>query len=64
MNKPAILSFLAIASLSSSSIAYAASTGTITFEGQLTDTTCDVSVNGGGPDATVTLPTFKFLRKC
>lgn len=37
--------------------ANAASTGTITFNGELTDTTCDVDVNGQGADATVTLPT-------
>ena len=35
----------------------AASTGTITFNGQITDTTCDVNVNGQGANATVTLPT-------
>lgn len=40
-----------------SSIAQAVSTGTITFNGLITDTTCDVSVNGQGADATVTLPT-------
>ncbi|MEW2740623.1 fimbrial protein [Providencia sp. PROV130] len=37
--------------------AYAASTGTITFKGELTDTTCEVGINGQGSDATVTLPT-------
>jgi len=35
----------------------AASTGTITFVGEVTDTTCDVSVDGGSSDSTVTLPT-------
>lgn len=35
----------------------AAGTGTIIFNGELTDTTCDVDVNGQGADATVTLPT-------
>ncbi|HBV8970900.1 TPA: fimbrial protein [Klebsiella oxytoca] len=37
--------------------AQAASTGTITFNGELTDTTCEVDVNGQGSDATVVLPT-------
>lgn len=40
----------------------AASTGTITFNGELTATTCDVSVNGSGPSATVTLPTLSVTR--
>lgn len=40
--------------------ANAASTGTITFNGELTDTTCDVDVNGQGTDATVTLPTVSI----
>jgi P pilus assembly protein, pilin FimA len=42
------------------SAANAASTGTITFNGELTDTTCDVSINGQGVDATVTLPTVSI----
>ncbi|HCM9448782.1 TPA: type 1 fimbrial protein [Enterobacter bugandensis] len=50
------LSLLAVLGLGMSA-ANAASTGTITFNGELTDTTCDVSVNGQGTDATVTLPT-------
>lgn len=37
---------------------HAASTGTITFNGELTATTCDVPVNGSGPSATVGLPTL------
>lgn len=37
--------------------ANAASTGTITFNGMVTDTTCDVNVDGQGGEATVTLPT-------
>lgn len=36
---------------------YADSTGTITFNGELTDTTCEVDINGQGSDATVVLPT-------
>lgn len=35
----------------------AASTGTITFNGELTANTCDVVVDGQGADATVVLPT-------
>ena len=37
--------------------AQAASTGTITFNGELTDTTCEVDINGQGSDATIVLPT-------
>lgn len=37
--------------------AQAASTGTITFNGELTATTCDVVVDGQAADATVVLPT-------
>lgn len=38
-------------------MAQAASTGTITFNGELTANTCDVIVDGQSADATVTLPT-------
>nr|WP_219816766.1 fimbrial protein [Citrobacter amalonaticus] len=34
-----------------------AADGTITINGQITDTTCTISVDGGSNDATVTLPT-------
>ncbi len=34
-----------------------AADGTITINGEITDTTCNVSVNGGAADATVVLPT-------
>ncbi|EFE96266.1 MULTISPECIES: fimbrial protein [Serratia] len=37
--------------------AQAASTGTITFNGELTATTCDVIVDGQTADATIVLPT-------
>ncbi|RWR00938.1 fimbrial protein [[Pantoea] beijingensis] len=37
--------------------AQAASTGTITFNGELTATTCDVIVDGQAADATIVLPT-------
>jgi major type 1 subunit fimbrin (pilin) len=36
------------------------STGTITFNGQLTANTCSAAVNGAGPSATVTLPTISI----
>ncbi|CNH97952.1 MULTISPECIES: fimbrial protein [Yersinia] len=39
------------------STAQAASTGTINFTGELTASTCNVSVDGQGADATVVLPT-------
>ena len=50
------LSLMTILGLAAAS-AQAASTGTITFNGELTDTTCDVSLDGQGADATYTLPT-------
>lgn len=34
-----------------------AADGTITINGQITDTTCTIAVDGGSNDATVTLPT-------
>ncbi|EOX4902160.1 fimbrial protein [Vibrio alginolyticus] len=37
--------------------ALAATNGTITFVGEVTDTTCDISVGGGASDSTITLPT-------
>lgn len=36
-----------------------ASDGTITFNGMVTATTCDVSINGQGPSPTITLPTVQ-----
>lgn len=44
--------------LASTGMAQAASTGTISFDGELTESTCDVSVDGQGADANVTLPTL------
>ncbi|MGL5385917.1 MAG: fimbrial protein [Enterobacterales bacterium] len=38
-------------------LAQAASTGTITFNGELTANTCDVAIDGQPTDATVILPT-------
>lgn len=47
-----------IAALTGVSAAQAASTGTITFNGLLTATTCDVSIAGQGASALVVLPTI------
>lgn len=58
MNMKRVLSAMPLSALMlSSSMAMAASTGTITFNGELTDTTCEVDINGQGSDATVILPT-------
>lgn len=57
MKKTAISLSLLVAMGLATVGAQAASTGTIMFNGELTDTTCDVDVNGQGADATVTLPT-------
>lgn len=46
------------AMMMSSGLAHAASTGTITFNGQLNSNTCDVIVDGQAADATVVLPTI------
>ncbi|RDL12902.1 fimbrial protein, partial [Serratia fonticola] len=57
MKKLAIVTSL-VAAFGSVSMAQAASTGTITFNGELTATTCDVIVEGQAADATVKLPTI------
>ncbi|MBC3249038.1 fimbrial protein [Serratia fonticola] len=57
MKKLAIVASL-VAAFGSLGMAQAASTGTITFNGELTATTCDVVVDGQAADATVTLPTI------
>lgn len=54
--KKTILGLSLLAAMGASS-AYAESTGTITFNGELTDTTCNVNIEGQGNNATVTLPT-------
>ncbi|WP_025118926.1 MULTISPECIES: fimbrial protein [unclassified Serratia (in: enterobacteria)] len=54
--KKILLSAMATVALSSG-VAQAASTGTITFNGELTANTCDVVVDGQDADATVVLPT-------
>lgn len=56
MKKLAIVASLT-AVLGSVGLAQAASTGTITFNGELTANTCDVVVDGQAADATVVLPT-------
>ncbi|MCW2485662.1 type 1 fimbrial protein [Candidatus Symbiopectobacterium sp. NZEC127] len=56
MNK-IVFSSIAIAMMSVG-LAHAASTGTITFNGQLNANTCDVVVDGQAADATVVLPTI------
>ncbi|UAN50829.1 type 1 fimbrial protein [Serratia sp. JSRIV002] len=56
MKKLAIVASL-VAAFGSVGMVQAASTGTITFNGELTATTCDVVVDGQAADATVTLPT-------
>lgn len=57
MMKKSVISFSLMAALSlAAASAQAASTGTITFNGELTDTTCDVSLDGQSGDATYTLP--------
>ncbi|MGL4726471.1 MAG: fimbrial protein [Scandinavium sp.] len=50
----ALLAVLSAAAMS----AQAESTGTITFNGELTATTCDANVDGQGADATIVLPTI------
>ncbi|HHT7392513.1 fimbrial protein [Klebsiella oxytoca] len=56
--KKSLLSSSLVAALAISAFSVnAASTGTITFNGELTDSTCDVDINGQGADAIVKLPT-------
>jgi major type 1 subunit fimbrin (pilin) len=55
--KKVIIAASIVAALASVS-AQAASTGTITFNGLLTSSTCDVTVAGQGADALVVLPTI------
>ncbi|MBK4785154.1 MAG: type 1 fimbrial protein [Pantoea sp. Pent] len=54
MKKLTLLS--ALVAMAAVSGAQAASSGTITFNGELTASTCDVSVDGKGPSSTVVLP--------
>lgn len=57
MSKTLKLSMLVIGLGFINSNVLAASTGTITFAGEVTDTTCNVAVAGGSADSTITLPT-------
>ncbi|MFN3071852.1 fimbrial protein [Serratia sp. J2] len=57
MKKLAIVASL-VAAFGSVGLAQAASSGTITFNGELTASTCDVIVDGQAADATVVLPTI------
>lgn len=56
--KKIILAASISAVLGSLSFAHAASTGTITFNGLLTATTCNVSIEGQGANAAIGLPTI------
>ncbi|MGL6627384.1 fimbrial protein [Aeromonas jandaei] len=57
MNKKILNIGLLIAMGMNVATANAASSGTITFNGSITGSTCEVAVNGKTADATVTLPT-------
>lgn len=57
MKKLALIASL-VAACGSVGLAQAASTGNITFNGELTANTCDVIVDGQGADALVKLPTI------
>ncbi|MBH2846630.1 type 1 fimbrial protein [Serratia marcescens] len=59
MKKLALIASL-VSVLGSAGMAQAASTGTITFNGELTASTCDVIVDGQSADATVVLPTVSI----
>ncbi|MGL5389760.1 MAG: fimbrial protein [Serratia sp. (in: enterobacteria)] len=59
MKKLAIVASL-VAAFGSAGMVQAASTGTITFNGELTANTCDVIVDGQAADATVVLPTVSI----
>lgn len=55
MKKLMVIAVMAAAGFTASS--QAASTGTITFNGEVTATTCDANVDGQGADATINLST-------
>lgn len=52
-----VISAVALIATSSLTAPVMAADGTITINGQITDTTCTIAVDGGSKDATVTLPT-------
>lgn len=56
MKKSALVASIALV-MGVSSFADAASNGTISFSGRVTDNTCNIDINGAGSNATVTLPT-------
>lgn len=60
--KKTIVSLYLLAALGLTASAQAASTGTITFNGLLTDSTCDVDIEGQGADATIILPTVSVTE--
>lgn len=56
--KKSVISASLFAILSATTLsAQAESSGTITFQGELTDTTCNVDINGQGANPTIVLPT-------
>ena len=55
--KKVLLAASIASALCMSNVAQAATGGTITFEGKITDQTCEVTVDGTNADATVVLPT-------
>jgi major type 1 subunit fimbrin (pilin) len=52
-----LLAITALASLCAMAGSQAAEKGTVSFDGMVTGSTCDVTVNDGTADGTVTLPT-------
>lgn len=58
--KKTSVSLSLLAALSMTTLGVQASTGTITFQGELTDSTCDVDISGQGNNATVMLPTVSI----
>lgn len=49
--------FIVTLSLTAGTVVASDNTGTVSFDGMLTTTTCKVDIEGQGPDATITLPT-------
>jgi major type 1 subunit fimbrin (pilin) len=59
MKKHKSINMLALALIITGS-AQGASTGTLSFTGEMSATTCSASVNGAGPSGSVTLPTISI----